>query len=80
MEPTNQKHLYHVLMATIEDVRSKNITCAQAGSISDLAARTNTAVKLEHDRVRLQMELERHKSMNPMSKVEMRNIEGKNFE
>lgn len=80
MEPTNQKHLYHMLMQTIEDLRSKTITVGAASVVSDLAARINTAVKNEHDRVRVIIELENHKARKPDTKAELRNIDGKNFD
>lgn len=80
MEPTNNKHLYHILIDTIEKVRSKEITVAQATAISDVAARCNTAVKLEHDRARVIMEVERHRGSFANSEAKLRNIEGKNFE
>ena len=80
MEPTNQKHLYHILIETIEQVKTGAITVAKGQTISDLAARVNTAHKLEHDRSRVIMEIENHKGRNPNSKVELRNLEGKNFD
>lgn len=80
MEPTNQKHLYHLLLDTIEQVRSGNMTVAKGQTVSDLAARANTAVKAEHDRQRVIIEIERHKALMPTTKAELRNIEGKNFE
>ena len=80
MEPTNQKALYHLLMEAIKDTIAKNITVPQAREISNLTARMNTAVKLEHDRTRVEIELEQHKSRHPDTKAVLRNIEGKNFD
>jgi hypothetical protein len=80
MDPTNQKVLYHLLMSAIKDTVAKNITVPQAREVSNLTARMNTAVKLEHDRSRVQMELENHKARLPDSKAILRNIEGKNFD
>lgn len=79
MEPTNQKHLYHALMDAIEQVRSGAMSVPKATAISDLAARVNTAHKLEHDRARVIIEIENHKVRNPNTKAELRNLEGKNF-
>lgn len=56
------------------------MTVAKGQTISDLAARANTAVKVNHDRERLIMEIESHKMRIPNSKAELRNIEGKNFD
>lgn len=80
MEPTNQKHLYHLLIDTIEQVRSGSMTVAKGQVVSDLAARNNTAVKLEHERQRVIMEIENHKQRMPTTKAELREIEGKNFD
>ena len=80
MEPTNAKHLLHILTDTIDKVRSKEITVARAAVVSDLAARCNTIFKLEHDRPRVIMEIERHKERFRDSKAELRNVEGKNFD
>ena len=80
MEPTNQKHLYHLLIDTIEQVRSGGMTVAKGQTVSDLAARANTAHKIEHDRQRVIMEIEVHKTRLPNTKAELRNIEGKNFD
>lgn len=79
MEPTNQKALYHKLMAAIDLTLSGALKPNQAREVSNLAARMNTAVKLEHDRVRVQVEIEDH-AKNGGSKIDLRNIEGKNFE
>lgn len=80
MQPTNLKHLFHVLIDSIEQLRSGQMTVAKGQAISDLAARANTAVKVNHDRERLIMEIESHKARFPSSKAELRNIEGKNFD
>lgn len=79
MQPSNQKHLYHILVDTIEQVRSGTIKVAQAHAISDLAARANTAIKIEHDRQRVIMEIESHKARTPNSVAALRNLEGKNY-
>lgn len=80
MEPTNQKVLYHLLIRAIGDTISRDITVPQAREVSNLTARVNTAVKLEYDRTRVEMELERHKARYANSKAVLRNIEGKNFD
>lgn len=80
MTPTNQKHLYHLLQKAIEDTISGDIEVPQAREVSNLAARMNTIVKVEHDRARVQMELERHKENHPDTKAVLRNIESKNFD
>jgi len=74
------KHIMHLLVDTIEQVRAGTITVAKGQAISDLAARANTAYKINHDRERVIMEIERHKLLIPTSKAELRNMEGKNFE
>lgn len=80
MEPSNQKVLYHELMDTIKQLKAGTIKVATAVVVSDCAARVNTAVKLEHDRQRIIMEIESHKFKFPHSDAQLRNIEGKNFE
>ena len=66
-------------MAQLEKLDRGEISVAQAREASNLAARMNTAVKTEHDRVRVRIEAEAHHK-NGGSKIELRNLEGKNFE
>lgn len=79
MEPTNQKHLYHLLFSAMKKLESGEMTVPEAREMSNLAARANTAVKLEHERVRVAIEAERH-AKEGGSVVRLRNIEGKNFD
>lgn len=80
MEPTNLKHLFHILMDSIDQVRSGEMKSVQAKSISDLAARVNTTYQCNLNRERLVMEIENHKMRIPGSAANLRNIEGKNFD
>jgi len=80
MEPTNQKHLYHLLMQSMEKLAAGEMKVTEAREMSNLGARMNTAAKLEHDRVRVLIEAETHKQANPSTKAILRNIEGKNFD
>jgi len=66
-------------MDAIEKVTDGDLSPAQGRSISELAARMNKAVDLEHDRVRVSIELERH-AKEGGSTYKIRNIEGKNFD
>jgi len=79
MKPTNQKNLYHLLFDALERVNTGELKVPNAREMSNLAARINTAVKLEHDRARVKMELEMHKRTTG-SNIELREIEGKNFD
>lgn len=79
MEPTNQKHLYHILLDSMNRLQAGEMKHTEAREMSNLAARVNTAVKLEHDRARLLMEIDRHKRGGGKD-VALREIEGKNFE
>jgi hypothetical protein len=80
MKPTNQKHLYHILSEAIDGTISGDLKVAQAREVSNLGARMNTIMKIEHDRVRVMIELEAHKAAHPDTKAELRNPEGKNFD
>lgn len=79
MEPTNQKHLYHLLMDQMKKLDKGEISVPAAREMSNLAARINTAVKLEQERARLKMELEQH-AMRGGGIIRLREIEGKNFD
>lgn len=50
----------------------------QAREMSNLSARINTAMKLEHDRVRVMVEAEQHAKKGG-TLFKLREIEGKNF-
>ena len=47
MEPTNQKHLYHLLMDAMVKLEKGEMTVPAAREMSNLGARVNTAVKIE---------------------------------
>jgi hypothetical protein len=79
MEPTNQKHLYHLLMDAMAKLEKGEMTVPAAREMSNLGARVNTAVKIEQERARLRMELEQH-AQNGGSAIKIREIEGKNFD
>lgn len=79
MEPTNQKHLYHLLIDSMKKLDSGEMSVPQAREMSNLGARVNTAVKLEQERARVKMELEKH-SKGGGSDIRLREIEGKNFD
>jgi len=63
----------------LERVNTGELNVQGAREMSNLAARINTAVKLEHDRARVKMELEMHKRTTGTN-IELREIEGKNFD
>lgn len=79
MEPTNQKHLYHLLMDSMKRLSAGDMKVAEAREMSNLAARVNTAVKLEHERARVQVELDNHAKRGGAA-IKIREVEGKNFE
>lgn len=79
MEPTNQKHLYHLLMDAMRKLESGEMTVPAAREMSNLGARMNTAAKMEQERARLKMELEQH-AQKGGTDIKIREIEGKNFD
>lgn len=79
MEPTNQKHLYHLLIAAMNKLDKGEMSVPEAREMSNIGARVNTAVKLEHERARVKMELEQH-AQKGGSVIKLREVEGKNFE
>ena len=79
MTPTNQKALYHKLMDAIDRVLNGDLSPAQGKAVSELAARMNKAKDLEHDRARVAMEIDNHARTGGRI-VELREIEGKNFD
>ncbi len=79
MTPTNQKALYHKLMDAIDQVLNGGLTPSQGKAVSELAARMNKAKDLEHDRARVCMEIDNHARTGGKN-IELREIEGKNFE
>lgn len=79
MTPTNLKVLFHTLMESIDDLRAGKITHQAAREISNLGARMNTAFNLNQERARLQKELHEY-AQKTGELIEIREIEGKNFE
>ncbi len=68
-----------MLSDAMEKLLSGEMSVASAREMSNLAARQNTASKLEHDRARVKMEIDLHKRTTGTS-IEFREIEGKNFD
>ena len=79
MEPTNHKVLYHKLMDSIDRVMSGDMTPTQGKAVSELAARMNKARDIEHERVRVCVEAEKHAAEGG-SMFKLREVEGKNFD
>jgi hypothetical protein len=66
-------------MDSIEKVLNGDITPSQGKAVSELAARMNKAIDLNHDRCRIAMELDNHARTGGKA-FELREIEGKNFD
>lgn len=79
MQPLNSKSVLHFLFGQMEKLDNRQIDVHTAKAQADLAKQAHNLIKYELDRAKTLMSLEQHnKEYN--SNIELRNIEGKNFE
>jgi len=79
MKPVNTKSLLAFVFDQMEKLDTKEIDVNTAQAQAKLVQQANNLLRVEHERVRVQIELERHnKEFN--SNIELRNVESKNFE
>ncbi len=79
MQPINNKSLLHFIFDQMEKLDQKEIDNNQARSQAQLAKQANNALKYELERAELIKELDLYNRQHG-TKIEMRNVEGKNFE
>lgn len=80
MNPINNKSVLHFLYDQMEKLNKGEITTEQAKAQASLAKQVNNSLRYEIDRSNMLIKIELHKKENINSKVEFRNVEGKNFE
>ena len=79
MKPINNKSLLHFIFDQMEKLDKNEIDVQQAKAQADLAKQANNMLKYELDRTNVLMKLDFHnKSFS--SNIDLRNVEGKNFE
>ena len=79
MTPVNTKSFLAFVFDQMEKLDTKEIDVNTAQAQAKLVQQANNLLRVEHERVRVQIELERHnKEFN--SNIELRNVESKNFE
>lgn len=78
MQPVNNKSLLHFIFNQMEKLDKNEIDIDQAKAQSLLAKQANNAMKYELDRATVSLKLSEHNREG--AKVELRNVEGINFE
>ena len=78
MQPVNNKSLLHFIFNQMEKLDKNEIDIDQAKAQSLLAKQANNAMKYELDRATVLLKLSEHNREG--AKVELRNVEGINFE
>ncbi len=78
MEPVNNKSLLHFIFNQMEKLDKNEIDVQEARAQSDLAKQANNIFKYELDRANTLMKIDSHNRMYG-AKIEIRNVEGKNF-
>jgi hypothetical protein len=78
MKPVNNKSLLHFIFDQMEKLDNKEIDIDQAKAQSLLAKQANNAMKYELDRATVLLKLSEYNRDG--SKVELRNVEGINFD
>lgn len=79
MRPVNNKSLLHFLFDQMEKLNEGNVDVKTALAINDLAKTAHSGMRLEHERVNTLIKLDTH-NRTFGTNIELRNIEGKNFE
>jgi len=79
MEPVNNKSLLHFIFNQMEKLDKSEIDVQQARAQADLAKQANNILKYELDRVNTLIKMDSHNRISG-AKIELRNVEGKNFE
>lgn len=78
MKPVNNKSLLHFIFDQMEKLDKNEIDMEQAKAQSLLAKQANNAMKYELDRATVLLKLSEYNRDG--SKVELRNVEGINFD
>jgi hypothetical protein len=79
MTPVNTKSLLAFVFDQMEKLDSGLISVETASTQAKLTQQANNIIRLEHERSRVKMEIEKHnKELN--SNIILREIESKNFE
>lgn len=60
MKPTNEKSLFHFILDTMDKVANGEIDKDQAICITKLSNEATKLLKNEHDRVKLEMQMDEH--------------------
>ena len=79
MTPVNNKSLLAFIFGQMEKLDLKEIDVEQAKAQANLAKQANNSLKYELDLVKTKIALSEH-NKNNNDKIEMRNVESKNFE
>ena len=79
MQPTNNKVLFHFIFDQMEKLSNKEIDTEVAKAQANLAKQANNALNYEIKRADLKMKLRQH-NFEYKDNVELRNVEGKNFD
>ena len=79
MKPVNTKSLLAFVFDQMEKLDNGTITVEVASAQSKLTQQANNLMRLEHERTRVKMEVEKH-NKEFGSNVELRNVESINFE
>lgn len=78
MKPVNNKSLLHFIFDQMEKLDKKEIDIDQAKAQALLAKQANNAMNYELDRATVLLKLSEHNRDN--AKVDLRNVEGINFD
>ena len=79
MKPVNNKSLMHFLFEKMEQLDAGEISIEKAKTQASLAKQATEIVKLEHDRTRLVLEVDRHNRQSGTD-YSIRNLEAINFD
>ncbi len=79
MTPVNNKSMIAFLFSQMEKLDNGTIDNQKAREQANLAKQVNNGMKYELDRAKVLMELANHNASS-VTKVELRQIESKNFE
>lgn len=81
MKPVNNKSMLAFLFDQMEKLNAKEISVDEAKAQANLAKQANNSLRYEIERSAILIKIDEHNSLNTTkTKVELREVESKNFD
>lgn len=81
MKPVNNKSMLAFLFDQMEKLNAKEISVEEAKAQANLAKQANNSLRYEIERSAILIKIDEHNSLNTTkNKIELREVESKNFD